>query len=175
LALTAAFEDRVSVMRNLASLLSNARLASFGLSSVASIHGNQDRIRSWRYGEVELSNGEIVAIYSRWWPRFGSQWEAWQDSYHRTLPANSCRAYYAFPHSAPGFMSVLYARSGPGTQYRTISRAASAMDEIARIRGAQAIVCQVVSERGTERLMKRWGYVRHAFSLGDNHYIKRLR
>ena len=162
-------------MWNLTSLLSNVRTASFGLPKVDSIHGNQDLIRTWRYGEVELFNGEIVAIYPRWWPRFGSQWESWQDSFHCTLAADSCRAYYAFPQRAPGFMSVLYARSGPGTQYKTIARAARAMDEIARIRDAQAIVCQMVSERGTERLMKRWGYVRHAFSLGDNHYIKRLR
>lgn len=163
------------MMWNLASLLSNFRFASFGLSNVDSIHGSHDRIRTWRYGEVEVSNGEVVAIYPRWWPRVGSQWESWQDSVHRTLPTDSCRAYYAFPRRAPGFMSVLYARSGPGTQYKSIARAASAMDEIARIRDAQAIVCQMISERGTERLMKRWGYVRHAFSLGDNHYIKRLR
>ncbi|MCY2986239.1 MAG: hypothetical protein NTY15_21640 [Planctomycetota bacterium] len=162
-------------MWNLTSHLSNFRLASFGLPSVDSIDGHRDRIQSWRYGEVELSNGELVALYPRWWPRVGSQWESWQDSYHRTLPTDWCRAYYAFPRRAPGFMSVLYARSGPGTQYKTISRAVSAMDEIARIRDSQAIVCQMVSERGTERLMKRWGYVRHAFSLGDNHYIKRLR
>lgn len=162
-------------MWNLSSRLSNFRLASLCLSHVDSTQGHQDRVRSWRYGEVELSDGEIVAIYPRWWPRVGSQWESWQDSYLRTLPPDSCRAYYAFPRRAPGFMSVLYARSGPRTQYKTISRAARAMDEIAGIRDAQAIVCQMVSERGTERLMKRWGYVRHAFALGDNHYIKRLR
>jgi len=162
-------------MWNIASLLSNVRFASLALPYVNSIHGHRDLIRAWRYGEVELSNGEFVGIYARWWPRFGSQWETWQETYNPTLPPDSCRAYYAFPRKAPGFMSVLYARSGPSTQYKTIYRAVNAMDEIAKLRDAQAIVCQMVTERGSERLMKRWGYVRHAFSLAGNHYIKRLR
>ena len=72
-------------------------------------------------------------------------------------------------------MSVLYARSGPDTQYKTLLRAVSIMDEIATLSNSNAIVCQMISERGTERLMQRWGYVRHATSLGDNHYIKRRR
>jgi len=161
-------------MWNFASLFSNVRFASLALPSVDSIHEHRDQIRAWRYGEVEVSMGEVVSIYARWWPRFGSHWESWQDAYIRTLPMDSCRAYYAFPRKAPGFMSVLYAHSGRRTQYKTINRAVSAMDEIAKVHDAEAIVCQIVTERGSERLMNRWGYVRHALSQGDNHYIKRL-
>jgi hypothetical protein len=151
------------------------RWASLGLAPVKAIDGNESLLRSWRYGEVEIAHGQLVAIYPRWWPRFGSHWESVQDSYLRTLPDDCCRAYFAFPRSAPGFMSVLYAQSGPKTQYRTILKAAQVMDEIATLKNADAIVCQMVSDSGTERLMNRWGYVRHAFALGDNHYIKRLK
>jgi hypothetical protein len=163
------------VMWNFTSLLSNVRIASLALSSLDSIQAHRDKVRSWRYGEVEIAQGKLVSVYPRWWPRFGSQWESWQDTYNRDLPIDTCRAYYAFPRSAPGFMSVLYARSGPSTTYKTIHRTVTAMDEIAMLRDTKAIVCQMVTERGSERLMKRWGYVRHAFSLGENHYIKRLR
>ena len=162
-------------MWSLASLFSSVRLARIALASVDSIQDHSERIKSWRYGEIDVSRGELVAISPRWWPRFGSQWESWQDSYFKTLPVDTCRAYYSFPKRAPGFMSVLYAHSGPGTKYKTILRTVTAMEEIATLRDAQAIVCQLVSARGNDRLMKRWGYVPHAFSLGDNHYIKRLR
>lgn len=162
-------------MLNVASLLSRFRLANLSLGSVTSVVGNSEKIRSWNYGELELSDGKLIGIYPRWWPRCGSQWEAFQDSYFRTLPRDFCRAYYAFPRRAPGFMSVLYARSGPKTQYKTLYRAVVVMDEIARLRDAQAIVCQTISLRASERLMNRWGYVRHAQSLGSNHFIKRLK
>lgn len=159
----------------MASFLPRIRLASLALSPLHSIEANAEKVSSWRYGEIELFNGSLAAIYPRWWPRWGSQWESYWDSYHRVLPADHCIAYFAFPRSAPGYMSVLYAHSGPNTQYKTIYRAVSTMDQIAKLRNSDAIVCQMVSERGTERLMNRWGYVRHALSLGDNHYIKRLR
>ena len=155
------------------SLVIDARFASFALRPVQTVE-EYANFKTWRYGEIELSNGSLVAIYRRWWPRIGSQWEACQDSYIRTLPADSCRAYFAFPVRAPGYMTVLYARGGPNMQYKTIYQAVLAMDEIAKLRDSKAIVCQVISERGTERLMNRWGYVRHAAKLRDNHYIKRL-
>ena len=162
-------------MRNIVSLFSQIRFASLGLGSVQSLQGNELRVRTWSFGEIELSHGQLVRIRPRWWPRFGSQWESFQDSYVRTLPEDFLRAYYAFPWRAPGYMTVLYAQSGPRTQYKTLHRAVEAMNEIASLRDTQAIVCQLVNQRGTERLMNRWGYVRHAASLGDNHFIKRFK
>lgn len=162
-------------MRKVASLLSEFRVASLGLPTVTSVHGNEGAINSWSYGEIELSDGKLLRIRPRWWPRFGSHWESLQDSYVRALPEGLLRAYYAFPWRAPGFLSVLYAQGGPKTQYKTIARAVAVMDEIAGLRNSQAIVCQVVSNLASERLMLRWGYVPHASSLGDNHYIKRLK
>ena len=159
----------------LASFLSDFRVANLALGNVASVVGNVDRVRGWSYGELELSNGELLGIYPRWWPKLASQWESFHDSYLRNLPADFCRVYYAFPRRAPGFMSVLYARSGPNTQYKTLYKAVVVTDEIAKLRNSDAIVCQTISPRASERLMNRWGYVRHAFVLGDNHYIKRLR
>lgn len=162
-------------MWNIASLLARIRVANLSLGSVNSIDGNADRIRSWNYGELELFDGKLLGIYPRWWPRIASEWESFRESTIRSLPTNFCRAYYAFPKRTPGFMSVLYALSGPNTQYKTLYRAVVVMDEIARLRDSHAIVCQMINLRASERLMNRWGYVRHALALGDNHYIKRLK
>ncbi len=161
-------------MWNVASLLARIRVANFALGTATSVEENADRIRLWNYGELELFDGNLLRIYPRWWPRIASEWESFRDSTNRSLPTDFCRAYYAFPRRAPGFMSVLYARSGPNTQYKTLYRAVVVMDEIARLRGSDAIVCQTINLRASERLMNRWGYVRHALALGDNHYIKRL-
>ena len=162
-------------MWQISSLRNTFRPASFGLPSVSCIAGNESTINAWTYGELEFCDGRLISIRPRWWPRIGSTWESMQDSYLRNVPNKVLIAYYAFPLRSPGFMSVLYAHSGPETQYKTILRAVLTVDEIARLRNAQAIVCQTVSARATERLMSRWGYVRHAITLGNNHFIKRLR
>ena len=160
---------------NVASLLAGIRVANLALGNVTSVDGNADRIRSWNYGELELFDGKLLGIYPRWWPRIASEWESFRDSAIRSLPTDFCRVYYAFPRRVPGFMSVLYARSGPNTKYKTLYRAVVVMEEIARLRDSHAIVCQMINLRASERLMNRWGYVRHALALGNNHYIKRLK
>ena len=71
-------------------------------------------------------------------------------------------------------MAINYLTSGEQTSYRTLLLGVQVLEEIARSRKSIAIVCQTYSDRLTERLMNRWGYVRHALSLGDNHYIRRL-
>jgi hypothetical protein len=150
------------------------RWASLGLGFVTDVSESAYQIKSWHYGEIELREGKLHRIYPRWWPRIGSAWESMVDSYIRRLPEDHCRVYYAFPLRSPGFMSVLYAYSGPRTSYKTLLRGVTAVEEIARLRNVQAIVCQATNPRLNERLMSRLGYVRHAHSLGSNHYIKRL-
>lgn len=151
------------------------RWANLGLGAITDVAQSRHRILACKYGEIELSGGAVVCIYPRWWPRIGSKWESAVESYLKVLPEDSCRVYYAFPMRAPNYMSVLYAHSGPNTSYKTLYRGVTAVEEIARIREAHAIVCQVSNSRLSERLMKRLGYVRHALNLGDHHYIKRLK
>ncbi|MEQ1825161.1 MAG: hypothetical protein ABL921_04420 [Pirellula sp.] len=151
----------------------SVRWANVGLGSV---HCSSDRkLLRWRYGEVETHAGHLVAISGRWWPWLASQWDTWRDAYLKDLPTDVCRFYYAFPIRSPDFMAVLYTHSGPMTQYKTFCKGVTVLDEIAMMRKVQAVVCQATNERLNERLMRRLGYVRHAFSLGENHYIKRLK
>jgi len=157
------------------SLVGSFRPASFALGKLDCIEGHADELQACNYGEVLLSHGELVAIYPRWWPKIASRWEAIQHTLLRSLPEDVCRAYYAFPRRAPGYMTVIYAHSGPNTHYRTLYRGVKVMEDIARLRNTKAMVCESVNARVDERLLNRWGYVKHAVSLGGNHYIKRLR
>lgn len=153
-------------------MMNRIRWASIGCGSVDSIQEYESK--KWRYAQIELCDGQLIAIVGRWWPWIGSQWNVWHDAYFRPLRPDFCRFFYAFPIRAPGFMSVLYCQSGPRTQYKTFHQGVILLDQIARIHRAQAIVCQAASHRFNERVMRRLGYERHALHLGDNHYIRRL-
>ncbi len=149
--------------------------ATWGLPAVTTLAGNEKRVSKWRYGEVVLRNGRVVSIQARWWPRWGTVWGAMVDRVVRSLPEDECRFYYSFPRSAPGYMSLLYVHAGEKTYYQTFHQGIEAMDAIAGLRKARAIVCQVTNDRLNDRMMTRWGYVKHAENLGDNHYIRRLK
>jgi hypothetical protein len=149
--------------------------ATWGMPAVTALAGNEERVSKWRYGEVVLRNGRVVSIQARWWPRWGTVWGAMVDRVVRSLPEDECRFYYSFPRSAPGYMSLLYVHAGEKTYYQTFHQGIEAMDAIAGLRKARAIVCQVTNDRLNDRMMTRWGYVKHAENLGDNHYIRRLK
>jgi hypothetical protein len=146
--------------------------ANLGLGRVSETSAKS--VLQWRYGQVETRDGLLVDISGRWWPWIASQWDVWRESYIKGLPPDVCRFYYAFPIRAPGFMAVLYAHSGPRTRYPTIRKAIQVLEDIAHRRNAQAIVCQSTNDRLDERMMRRHGYTKHALTLGNNHYIKRL-
>jgi len=149
--------------------------ATWGMPAVTTLAGNEERVSKWRYGEVVLRNGRAVSIQARWWPRWGTVWGAMVDRVVRSLPEDECRFYYSFPRSAPGYMSLLYVHAGEKTYYRTFHQGIVAIDAIAGLHKARAIVCQVTNDRLNDRMMTRWGYVKHAENLGDNHYIRRLK
>lgn len=151
------------------------KLAQFGLPSVRCVEGNERLIRKWRYGAIEIRDGELVCISARWWPRLASEWESLREQLIKTLPGGVCRMYYSFPWRTPGFMVLAYAHSGPDTTYRSIRCGLRCLEQIAIVWDSQAIVCQATNNRLSERTMNRWGYEKHALSLGDNHYIRRLR
>jgi hypothetical protein len=151
------------------------RWSNLFLPHVTRLESCESQIARWRYGEVETCEGQVTGLYARWWPRIGSELDVAMDNYLSQLRENSARFYYAFPLRSPGYMTILYAHSGPRTSYATLYRGIETMDAIAKLRRTNAIVCQATNAKLEERTMNRWGYVRHALALGDNHYIKRLR
>lgn len=149
--------------------------ATWGLPSVASIAGHEQVLSRWRYGTIVLRNGSLDSIHARWWPRWGTVFGAISDQVVRVLPRDECRFHYAFPRRSPGFMSLLYVHAGEKTSYRTFHQGIVAIEAIANIHRALAIVCHVTNDRLTHRMMTRWGYETHAKNLGAHHYIRRLR
>ena len=154
-------------------MLSHVHLSKWEPSSSA----NEDfllRTTASRFAQLSLFSDGSISHQSRWFPRWASQWDIAKDETKRSAPTGECRVFYSFPIRTPGFMAINYLTSGEQTSYRTLLLGVQVLEEIARSRKSIAIVCQAYSDRLTERLMNRWGYVRHALSLGDNHYIRRL-
>lgn len=122
-----------------------------------------------------LVNGSSFTIQKRLWPRIASSFDVFWDEKVSSGEPNSCRVFLSFPKRAPGYLTVNYLCTGPNTEYRILARATKIVDQIAIVRNCQAIVCQVISQRISERLLQRWGYVPHAQSLGNGHFIRRLK
>ena len=121
-----------------------------------------------------LVDESTVTIQQRIWPRIASRFDVYWDEKFASCDSRSCKVFFSFPKSAPGFMTINYVRTGPQTGYQIIAKAVNIAEQIAIARSCQAIVCQVISSRISARVMRRWGYVPHAQSVGNGHFIRRL-
>ena len=144
-------------------------------SGVCSFTDSENQFLSKLWAAELVVDGSCLTIQKRLWPRIASSFDVFWDEKISAGECNSCGVFFSFPKSAPGFMTVNYLRTGPNTEYRILARAKKIVDQIAISRNCQAIVCQVISRRISERLLQRWGYVPHAKSLGNGHFIRRLK
>ena len=60
------------------------------------------------------------------------------------------------------------------TALSTFYAATLILDEIARLRDTNAIVCNVTNLRISDRLMLRWGWEKHCQHWAGRHFIKRF-
>jgi hypothetical protein len=82
--------------------------------------------------------------------------------------------YYNQPRRFPNFLALRYIVSTPRTSFRTSRRALATLDEIARIKRTDAIVCEAWNRRISDRLLHREGWERHLHHSRRRHYIKRF-
>ncbi len=127
-----------------------------------------------RYGVVEVHNDRSYRIYRRLLPKMPSVWEAWLDAKWRRLPENQLRLYYNVSYRCEGYMILAYAQAGQNTSVANFRTGLSVLEEVAKLKRLQAIVCHATNPRLTERVMNYFGYTRHATHLKGYHYIKRL-
>ena len=139
------------------------------------------QVASYRYAQFSLHRSSdesgwfTFEFVPRWVPPLASRWDVLVDTLRPRAAAGECRVFYAFPLRTPGFMAVQYLLCGPQTPYATLRRCVEIVSWIAQARRCQAVVCQAISDRLSERVMNRWGYVQHAKTLGPGHYIHRLK
>ncbi len=159
----------------------NRGWASFGLQSVSQLGSAAELLAQRRYGCIVTRGGRLEAVHGRWWPYVGNQLQLIWDSHVRTLTRDlrtltrdRCELYYHQSLAAPGYLTLSYVHAGPATSIATLYAAGLALDEIARIRNAKAIVCHVSNERISHAWLERWGWQTHCPTLAGRHYIKRF-
>jgi len=133
-------------------------------------------LRRRRYGVIEMNAGKLVGVRSRPWPKIISLPGVWfgQRFLHRRLQGDRCWLYYNEPLSCPGFLTLPYIVSSREGTLASLRGALVVLDEIARLKDSNAIVCHLTNSRISSRLMHRWGWEQHLLDSPGLHYIKRF-
>lgn len=146
------------------------------ISSLADWHAAQETVTRRRYGVIEVRDGRLTSLSFRPWPALVSaayvgSIGGWQ---HTHLHRNRCLLYYNQPRRHRQFLALKYVVTTAGTTLLTFRRALVVLDEIARWKKTDAIVCEVTNRRISHRLLEREGWERHVPRSRRRHYIKRF-
>ena len=144
--------------------------------TVTDLRYGADVLRRRAYGVIEVAGGRFRRVLLRPLPKIISAPEImlFGGWYHRYRPGDRLRLYYNQPRRFPNFLVLKYVVSARNTTIGTLTRALSVLDEIARLKGSDALLCDVGNQRITKELIGRWGWVPHCPSRWHRHYIKRL-
>ncbi len=129
-----------------------------------------------RYGVIEMLDDQLVGVHLRPWPKLVSLPEVWflGNRYHRLKRGNRCWLYYNQPLGHSAFLTITYGVSRRDTSLRAVRGALRVLDEIARIKDSNAILCEVSNARISDRLLARWGWQSHVEGSWRRHFIKRF-
>ncbi len=134
-----------------------------------------DVLRRRRYGVIEVAAGRATRIHLRPWPKMISMVEAawWGQWSHQAMPGDCCRLYYNQPLGSSNFLALKYLYSSHGTRPATVFAAIDLLEQIARLKSTDAIVCEASNPRLSDRMLARHGWQRHTTSRRRN-FIKRF-
>jgi hypothetical protein len=149
-------------------------IASFGLRPIHRVVDGRELLCRWRAGCIVTAGSRLEAVRGRWWPHVGNLLQVAWDSRFRGLRPDRCELFYHEPLTAPGFLTLSYVHTGPRTSLSTLYAATLVLDEIARLKGSQAIVCHATNARISDRLFQRWGWQTHCPQWSGRHFIKRF-
>jgi len=143
--------------------------------TISDLTAGAEPIRRRRFGLIEMADGGFVRIGFRPWPKVSTapgvllgQW------LHTRLPGDRLWLYFNQPSRFSNFLVLRYVVSRQQTSMGTLTRALDVLDEIARLKRSDALLCDVSNWRISERLMTRFGWERHCPSRWHRHYIKRF-
>ncbi len=153
---------------------STTELAGLGLRPVTDLSTGIDTLRRRRAGRIVTESARLRCVSGRWWPHVGNLLQVHLDETSRRGAPDRCELFYHVPLTSPSFLTLSYVRSSNQTSLSTFYAATLVLDEIARIKGSSAIVCNVTNGRLSDRLMARWGWESHCEHMAGRHFIKRF-
>lgn len=146
----------------------------FRIEAVSDPIDEAERIRRWRCGRIVMRGGRLVEIQRRLTCGSVSVAQVWWQSRYGRNADDLCWLDYHQPFGMPGFLTLDYVRAGTRAGYKSLIGAAHVLDEIARQRGAIAIVAHVTNGNISDRFMRRLGWQRHLEHWQGRHWIRRF-
>lgn len=142
---------------------------------VTDLQAERELVRRARYGMIETAGGRFSRLVLRTFPP-GASWFGVQLK--RRLRAwgpceDRCRLYYKQPVGHDAYLALVYIESRRGASFATGRRAMTVLDEIAEIKGSDALLCHVGNDQISDRLLFRWGWTIHELPSFGRHFIKR--
>lgn len=145
------------------------------LENVTDLEAGAEALRLGRHGLIDVRDGRLAAVRLRPWPKLVSLiGVAWGYASHRYLPGDRMRLYYDQPRSCPNYLALKFALSARDTSLKTALLALRVLDEIAELKGSDALLMDATNFRLSPRMLARFGWQPHAPSRWHRNYIKRF-
>ncbi len=146
----------------------------FTLGRVADPISGAQQLRRWRCGRIMMREGKLVEIQRRLMCGSASMAQVWWQAKYGRPDDELCWMDYHQPLGMPGFLTLDYVRSGRQAGYKSFVGATYVLDEIARLRGAVAIVAHISNGNISDRFMQRMGWEQHMQKWSGRHWIRRF-
>jgi hypothetical protein len=146
------------------------------VESIADLFSKADLLRQRRYGVIEFSDGRFQRIRLRWFPKIISASEIWSlgTAFHSRRAGDQLWLYYNQPRRHSNYLVLKYVLSTRQASLTSLLRAVDVLEEIARIKGSDALLCDAANGRLSSRLFERRGWTSHCPSRWHRHFIKRF-
>ncbi len=143
---------------------------------VTDLDAQAELLRRRRYGMIVTAQGQLVEIVLRPWPKFVSLAEIllWGNRFHQGQGGDRCWLYYNQPLRHGKYLALKYVVSGRTATLQTLRRNLIVLDQIARLKRSDAILCEASNLRISDRLLQRWGWEPHVPGSRRRHFIKRF-
>lgn len=144
--------------------------------TVTDLAAQADILRMRRYGVIDVTDERFRSVRLRPFPKLVSLADCilWGERYHRCRPGNRCLVYYNQPRGFGNFLALVYGLSARHTTLATFRRALGVLDQIAQLKGTDALLCDAANTRISDRLLARCGWEPHKPERWHRHFIKRF-
>ena len=144
--------------------------------SITDLATHAERLRSRRYGVIEVADGQLQRVRLRPYPKIVTAlsphlFGRWT---HGRGQGDWCRLYYNQPIRSSNFLALTYVVSSRDCSLKTFRHATRLLDKIAEIKGSDALLCDVSNSRISDRLLTRWGWQPHCPHAWHRNFIKRF-
>ena len=143
---------------------------------IESIRDGHEILTRHPYGMIEAAGGKLSFVQLRPFPKLISVAEAaWLGGWsHKRIRRDRVQVFYNQPARHRNYLIARYAVSELGTTLATMRASFRTFMEIARLKRANAVLCQVISKRVTDRIMSYWGFEPHNPKARGRHFIRRF-